>query len=219
MTGYQLIEEIKKEPKLRDLPIIVYTGRELTRKEESQLKRVAESIIIKGAQSPERLLDETSLFLHRVSAKLPDPQRKMLEQLHNPDALLTGKKVLLVDDDIRNLFAMTSLLERFSMEVLTAENGKDAIDLLRETRDIDIVLLDIMMPEMDGFNTLKAIRSIDRLKSLPIIVVTAKAMKGDREKCLEAGASDYISKPLNTSDLISMMRGWLQRSGVRTNGK
>jgi CheY-like chemotaxis protein len=143
----------------------------------------------------------------------------MLEQLHHPDASLAGKKVLLVDDDIRNLFAMTSVLERFNMQVLTAENGNDAIDLLNRARDIDIVLLDIMMPEMDGFNTLRAIRNISRLKSLPIIVVTAKAMKGDREKCLEAGASDYISKPLNTADLLLLMRKWLEHAGVRKNGK
>jgi signal transduction histidine kinase/CheY-like chemotaxis protein/HAMP domain-containing protein len=214
MTGFQLIEELKKEPKLRELPIVVYTGKELTKKEETQLKRVAESIIIKGVQSPERLLDETALYLHRVAANLPVTQRQMLEQLHHPDAMLAGKKVLIVDDDIRNLFAMTSVLERFNMDVLTAENGKDALDILKRIRDIDVVLLDIMMPEMDGFNTLRAIRGINRLKSLPIIVVTAKAMKGDREKCLEAGASDYISKPLNPNDLLALIRKWLEPSGA-----
>jgi CheY-like chemotaxis protein len=211
MTGFQLIEQLKKEPSLKSLPIIVYTGRDLTRKEASHLKRVAESIIVKGVQSPERLLDETSLYLHRVSANLPANQRKMLEQLHHPDASLAGKKVLLVDDDIRNLFAMTSVLERFNMNVLTAETGHDAIALLKRTRDIDIVLLDIMMPDMDGFDTLTAIRGIPRLKSLPIIVVTAKAMKGDREKCLEAGASDYLAKPVNTEQLLSALRIWLHR--------
>jgi CheY-like chemotaxis protein len=251
MTGFQLIEEIKKEPRLRELPIIVYTGRELTRKEETQLKRVAESIIIKGVQSPERLLDETTLFLHRVAANLPAPQRQMLEKLHPPgrsaefgvrapegvrnednsphsalpDPLLAGKRVLVVDDDIRNLFAMTSVLERFNMEVITAENGNDAIDLLNAPKgspdqvEFALVLMDIMMPEMDGFNTLRAIRNINRLKSLPIIVVTAKAMKGDREKCLQAGASDYISKPLNPNDLLALIRKWLQPVAVRNNGK
>jgi signal transduction histidine kinase/CheY-like chemotaxis protein/HAMP domain-containing protein len=210
MTGFQLIDQLKKEPGLKELPVIVYTGRDLTRKEETRLKRASESIIVKGAQSPERLLDETSLYLHRVSANLPPTQRKMLEQLHHPDATLAGKKVLLVDDDIRNLFAMTSVLERFKMNVLTAENGHDAIALLKRTRDIDILLLDIMMPDMDGFHTLTAIRAIPRLKSLPIIVVTAKAMKGDREKCIEAGASDYIAKPLDTADLLLIMRRWLE---------
>jgi CheY-like chemotaxis protein len=210
MTGFQLLEQIKMEPSLRDLPIIVYTGKDLTKKEETQIKRVAESIIIKGVQSPERLFDETSLFLHRVAADLPAPKRKMLEQIHAADAVLTGKKVLIVDDDIRNLFAMTSLLERFNVEVVSAENGKDAIDVLKQTPDIDIVLMDVMMPEMDGYETMRAIRKINKLKSLPIIAITAKAMKGDREKCLEAGASDYIPKPIDTDQLLALMRTWLQ---------
>jgi signal transduction histidine kinase/CheY-like chemotaxis protein/HAMP domain-containing protein len=205
MTGFQLVESIKKDVKLRDLPIIVYTGKDLTKKEETQLRRLAESIIIKGVQSPERLLDETALFLHRVSAKLPETQRKMLEQLHHPGSALEGKRVLIVDDDIRNLFAMASMLERFHMEVLTAENGRDAIDLLQQRNDINIVLMDIMMPDMDGYGTLREIRNINRLKSLPIIAITAKAMKGDREKCLEAGATDYLSKPIDTAQLIGLM--------------
>ncbi len=208
MTGLQLLAEIKKEPKLRELPIIVYTGKELTKKEESQIKRVAESIIIKGVQSPERLLDETSLFLHRVAANLPTDQRKMIEQLHQTNGTLAGKKVLIVDDDMRNLFAMTSVLERFKMDVCTAENGKDALEILQQTPDIEIVLMDVMMPEMDGYTTMQAIRKIDKFKSLPIIAITAKAMKGDREKCLEAGASDYVAKPVDTDRLLSLLREW-----------
>src|SRR5436305_1634204 len=149
MSGFELMEEIKKEPSLKTLPVIVYTGRELNKKEEGQLKRMAKTIIVKDVRSPERLLDETALFLHRVQANLPEPQRKMLEQLHKSDSMLASKKVLVVDDDIRNIFAMTSLLERYQMEVLSAENGRDAITVLQNTANIDVVLMDIMMPEMD----------------------------------------------------------------------
>jgi CheY-like chemotaxis protein len=209
MTGFELVEQIKKDARHKDLPIIVYTGKDLTRKEEAQLRRLAESIIIKGVQSPERLLDETSLYLHRSTARLPDAQRKMLEELHHPDSVLAGKKVLVVDDDMRNLFAMASLLERFGMEVLTAENGKEAVGMLQEQTGIDIVLMDIMMPEMDGYATLREIRKIKRLDSLPVIAITARAMKGDREKCLEAGASDYAAKPVESGHLITLLRRWL----------
>jgi CheY-like chemotaxis protein len=184
----------------------VYTGKELTRKEETQLKRLAATIIVKGVQSPERLLDETSLFLHRVSANLPPPKRKVLEQLHQTDAVLAGKKVLIVDDDIRNLFAMTGVLERYKMEVLSAENGKDALEVLEQRPDVDLVLMDVMMPELDGYDTMRAIRRSNKFKSLPIIAITAKAMKGDRQKCIDAGASDYISKPVDTAQLLSLMR-------------
>jgi CheY-like chemotaxis protein len=213
MTGFQLRDQLKQVAGLQVPPIIVYTGRELTRKEETKLKRMAESIIIKGVQSPERLLDETSLFLHRAAASLPAPKREMLEQLHQTDTILAGKKVLIIDDDIRNLFAITSVLERFNMDVVTAENGKDAIEQLqqRSSTGINIVLMDVMMPEMDGYNTMRAIRKMTKFKSLPIIAITAKAMKGDREKCIEAGASDYISKPVDTGQLLSMMRTWLHR--------
>ncbi|MGV3772864.1 MAG: HAMP domain-containing protein [Verrucomicrobiales bacterium] len=211
MSGFQLMEEMKKEPSLRTLPIIVYTGRDLTKKEETQLKRVAKTIIVKDVRSPERLLDETALFLHRVQSKLPDRQRQMLEKLRGTDEMLDGKKVLVVDDDIRNIFAMTSLLERHNMLVSSAENGKDAIDVLRQHDDIDIVLMDIMMPEMDGYDTIHEIRKLPKFKSLPILALTAKAMKGDREKCIEAGASDYISKPVDTEQLLSILRIWLHR--------
>ncbi|HEY9871857.1 MAG TPA: response regulator, partial [Candidatus Obscuribacterales bacterium] len=211
MTGFELLEQIKQEPSLRTLPIIVYTGKELTPAEETQLKRIAETIIIKDVRSPERLLDETALFLHRVQANLPQPKQQMLEQLHQTDAVLTGKKVLIVDDDVRNIFALTSMLERQHMEVIYAENGRDGISMLQNTSGIDIVLMDVMMPEMDGYETMSAIRQLSEFASLPIIALTAKAMKGDREKCIEAGASDYITKPVDTEQLLSLLRVWLYR--------
>jgi CheY-like chemotaxis protein/HAMP domain-containing protein/GAF domain-containing protein len=211
MTGFQLMDEIKKESGLRSLPIIVYTGRDLTKKEETQLKRVAKTIIVKDVRSPERLLDETSLFLHRVQSRLPEAQRRILEKLHKTDEMLSGKKVLVVDDDIRNIFAMTSLLERHNMIVHSAENGKDAIEVLRANEDIDVVLMDIMMPEMDGYQTIAAIRQNQAFRRLPIVALTAKAMKGDREKCLDAGASDYLAKPVNTEQLLAALRMWLHR--------
>jgi CheY-like chemotaxis protein/signal transduction histidine kinase/HAMP domain-containing protein len=211
MDGFAMIEEIKKDPDLREVPIVVYTGKDLTTKQEAQLREVAQSIIIKDVRSPERLLDETALFLHRVQKRLPEHKRKMLEQLHQSDALLHGKKVLVVDDDIRNIFAMTSLLERHGMEVITAENGKDAVQIMQKGLKIDAVLMDIMMPEMDGYDTMRAIRRMPQYQALPIVALTAKAMKGDREKCIEAGASDYISKPVDTDQLLSLLRVWVYR--------
>jgi len=211
MTGFELMEEMRKDESLRALPVIVYTGRDLTKKEETQLKRMAKTIIVKDVRSPERLLDETALFLHRVQSKLPEPQRKMLEKLHKTDEMLSSKKVLVVDDDIRNIFAMTSLLERHNMVVHSAENGRDAIEVLRSNDDIDVVLMDIMMPEMDGYDTMQEIRKVPKFKQLPILALTAKAMKGDREKCIDAGASDYIAKPVDTEQLLSLLRVWLHR--------
>jgi HAMP domain-containing protein/signal transduction histidine kinase/DNA-binding response OmpR family regulator len=211
MTGWELIEQIKQEVNLSRIPIIVYTGKDLTQQEETQLKRIAETIIIKDVRSPERLLDETALFLHRVQANLPQPKRQMLERLQQTDTVLAGRKVLIVDDDVRNIFALTSMLERYQMEILYAENGRDGIALLQNTPDIDVVLMDVMMPEMDGYETTRAIRKLSQFASLPIIALTAKAMKGDREKCIEAGASDYITKPVDTEQLLSLMRVWLYR--------
>ncbi|MFN6562216.1 MAG: response regulator [Nostoc sp. ChiSLP01] len=211
MTGFTLIEQIKLEPKLMKLPIIVYTGKELSRQEESQLRGLAETIIIKNVRSPERLLDETALFLHRVQANLPAPKRQMLEQLHQTDPVLANRKILIVDDDLRNIFAITSFLESYHMEVLFAENGRDGIEKLQANPDINIVLMDIMMPEMDGYETTRAIRQQSQFRSLPIIALTAKAMPGDREKCIEAGASDYITKPVDTEQLLSLLRVWLYR--------
>jgi CheY-like chemotaxis protein len=193
------------------MPIIIYTGKELTQAEDTRLRKYAETIIVKDVKSPERLLDETALFLHRVEAKLPEQKRVMLERLHNSDALMAGKRVLVVDDDVRNIFSLTSVLEAHGMEVRFAENGRDAIKSLEEDANVDLVLMDVMMPEMDGYETMSAIREKDEFKALPIIALTAKAMKGDREKCIAAGASDYITKPVDTEQLLSLMRVWLYR--------
>ncbi|MDZ8189468.1 MAG: HAMP domain-containing protein [Nostoc sp. ChiSLP02] len=211
MTGFELIEQIKLLPNGKSLPIIVYTGREISKAQETELRRIAETIIIKDVRSPERLLDETALFLHRVQANLPEPKRQILEQLHSRDHLLVGKKALIVDDDMRNIFALTSMLERYQIQVLYAENGREGINLLEITPDIDVVLMDIMMPEIDGYETTRLIRQNSRFQSLPIIALTAKAMQGDRDKCIEAGASDYITKPVDTEQLLSLLRVWLYR--------
>jgi len=209
ISGFDLLDQIGKLPQLRDLPIVIYTAKELSRKDVTKLKRYAKTIVVKDARSPERLLDETALFLHRSQASLPDAQRKMLEEIHALDGGLAGRKVLIVDDDLRNIFALSSLLERQQMQVLFAENGRDGIEVLEKDPTIEIVLMDIMMPEMDGYDTMRAIRRIPKFKSLPIITLTAKAMKGDRDKCIAAGASDYITKPVDVAQLLSMMRVWL----------
>ncbi|MEO7493360.1 MAG: response regulator, partial [Massilia sp.] len=209
ISGFDLLDTIGKEPSLRDLPIVIYTAKELNRKEVTKLKRYAKTIVIKDARSPERLLDETALFLHRSHASLPELQRRMLEEIHAADGGLAGRKVLIVDDDLRNIFALSSLLERQQMQVSFAENGRDGIEVLEKDPTIEIVLMDIMMPEMDGYDTMRAIRRIPKFKSLPIITLTAKAMKGDRDKCIAAGASDYITKPVDVAQLLSLMRVWL----------
>jgi CheY-like chemotaxis protein len=210
MTGFELIEKLQSNGQA-NIPIIIYTGKELTRKEERHLKQVATSIIIKEADSPERLLAQTALFLHRVEANLPEPKRRMIEQLNRKDPVLTGRKVLVVDDDVRNIFALTSALEAYNMKVVHAENGQKGIDLLRATPGIEAVLMDIMMPEMDGYEAISAIRDMDEFRKLPIIALTAKAMKADRDHCLAVGASDYISKPLDIDQLLSLLRVWLYR--------
>jgi len=209
VSGFDLLDQIGKQQTLRDLPIVIYTAQELSRKEVTKLKRYAKTVVVKDARSPERLLDETALFLHRSQASLPETQRKMLEEIHALDSGLAGRKVLIVDDDLRNIFALSSLLERQQMQVLFAENGRDGIEVLEKDPSIEIVLMDIMMPEMDGYDTMRAIRRIPKFKSLPIITLTAKAMKGDRDKCIAAGASDYITKPVDVAQLLSMMRVWL----------
>jgi CheY-like chemotaxis protein len=183
----------------------------LSPKEEEQLNRVAQTVIVKDVRSPERLYDQTALWLHRNAAKLPKEKRELLHRLHDPDEILAGKKVLIVDDDIRNLFAMTSLLERYKMNVISAETGKAGIELLESTPDVDLVLMDIMLPEMDGYDTMRAIRNMYGFEQLPIIALTAKAMRGDREKCIDAGASDYIAKPVETEQLLTLLRNWIQR--------
>ncbi|MDQ4143770.1 MAG: HAMP domain-containing protein, partial [Actinomycetota bacterium] len=209
MTGFDLLEKLKKDDRHRYLPVIIYTGRELTRKEETRLRKYAETIIVKDVRSPERLLAETSLFLHRDESALPPTKRKMIEQVHDADVVFQGKKVLIVDDDVRNVFALTSVLEGRGLQVLYAENGKDGIATLKENPDISLVLMDIMMPEMDGYETTQAIRKISKFSDLPVIALTAKAMAGDRERSIAAGVSDYITKPVDLDQLISLMQVWL----------
>ncbi|GIP24407.1 response regulator [Paenibacillus sp. J22TS3] len=209
MTGFMLLDQIRDDENLHDLPIIIYTGKELDSKEETRLRKYAESIIIKDVKSPERLLDETTLFLHRVEANLPEEKRKILQKLHNKEELFEGKKILLVDDDVRNVFALSSVLEGYQMDVVFAENGREALELLEQHGDFDLVLMDMMMPEMDGYEAMRRIREIPQFEKLPIIALTAKAMKDDRFKCIEAGASDYMKKPIQTDQLLSLMRVWL----------
>ncbi len=209
MQGFQLLEKVKTDERFSNLPVIVYTGKDLTRKEETTLKRYAETIIVKDVRSPERLLDETSLFLHRVESQLPEEKRQMLQQLHSAEAVFEDKRVLIVDDDVRNVFALASVLESRGMEVLFAETGVDALRILEDDPNVDLVVMDIMMPELDGYETIARIRAQPRFESLPIICITAKAMQGDREKSIAAGASDYIAKPVDTDQLLSLMRVWL----------
>ena len=211
MSGFELLEKMHQEPSLADVPVVVFTGRDLTQSEQAQLKSMAKSIVVKDVRSPERLLDETSLFLHRVITDLPPDKQAMLQQLHGSAEILCGRKLLVVDDDARNIFALTSLLENQEMEVISATNGARAIEIIQSNPDLSVVLMDIMMPDMDGYETIRAIRRQPEFRALPIIALTAKAMKGDREKCLDAGASDYIAKPVNTDQLLSLMRVWLFR--------
>ncbi len=211
MSGFDVLDRIRADAALTDIPVVVFTGRELSPEEDAQLHTMARSVVVKGVESPERLLDETALFLHRVVADLPGEKQRMLERLHEFDENLVGQKVLLVDDDARNIFALSSVLERRGMQVLTATTGREAISILEETPGVAIVLMDIMMPEMDGYETMAVIRTNPQFRRLPIIALTAKAMKGDREKCLEAGASDYLAKPVNTEQLLSSLRMWLYR--------
>jgi CheY-like chemotaxis protein len=211
MSGFEVLEALRENESFSDLPVVVFTGKELSPEEDAQLHTLARSVVVKGVESPERLLDETALFLHRVIAKLPPEKQQMIEKLHRSDDDLLGKKVLVVDDDIRNIFALSSVLERRGMTVLTAGTGREAIRILESTPGIAIVLMDIMMPEMDGYETMHVIRENEAFRRLPIIALTAKAMKGDREKCLEAGATDYLAKPVNTEQLLSALRMWLHR--------
>jgi len=211
ISGFELLQEISQDSSLSDIPVVVFTGRELSPEEDTQLHAMARSIVVKGVESPERLFDETALFLHRVVSELPDDKQKLLERLTGSDEDLVGRVVLLVDDDPRNIFALSSALERRGMEVLTATTGREAIEIVNATPDLALVLMDIMMPEMDGYQTMTLIRENPRLRRLPIIALTAKAMKGDREKCLEAGASDYLAKPVNTEQLLTALRMWLHR--------
>jgi CheY-like chemotaxis protein len=211
MTGFDILDRLRNTPKLKDLPVVVFTGRELSPEEDAQLHTFARSVVVKDVESPERLLDETALFLHRVIADLPSSKQQMLDRLHQSDDALAGRKVLVVDDDVRNIFALSSVLERRGMTVLSAGTGREAIATIESTPELAIVLMDIMMPEMDGYETMQVIRQNPSLRRLPIIALTAKAMKGDRERCLEAGASEYLAKPVNTEQLLSALRMWLHR--------
>jgi CheY-like chemotaxis protein len=211
MTGFEVLERLRDTPSLAELPVVVFTGKELSAEEDARLRVLARSVVVKGVESPERLLDETALFLHRVVGDLPVEKQNMLDRLHSSDDALIDKKVLVVDDDVRNIFALSSVLERRGMIVLTAGTGREAIETIKSTPDVAIVLMDIMMPEMDGYETMQVIRQNPLFRRLPIIALTAKAMKGDREKCLEAGASEYLAKPVNTEQLLSALRMWLHR--------
>jgi CheY-like chemotaxis protein len=211
MNGLELLEKMRADSTMSQVPVIIYTGKELSRQEEQELRQLAQTIIIKDVKSPERLLDETTLFLHRVESALPPEKQRLLDQLHRSDPTLKGKKALVVDDDIRNIFALTSILERYEMNVQYAENGHDALRILNNNPEIDVVLMDVMMPEMDGYEATRRIRENEHFEDLPIIAITAKAMKGDREKCIAAGASDYVTKPVDSDQLIGLLRVWLSR--------
>ncbi|HET6879826.1 MAG TPA: HAMP domain-containing protein, partial [Pirellulales bacterium] len=210
-SAFEFLEEIRRLPELESLPIVAYVENELSTEDAERLRRLAQGMAVKDVRSLERLVDEVALYLHRRVDQLPEERRQMLERIHQAEAVLAGKKVLLVDDDIRNIFAMTGVLERHSMQVFSAETGKAALERLAEMPDVDVVLMDIMMPHMDGYDTMRAIRAMEHFRSLPIIALTAKAMKGDREKCIEAGASDYIAKPVDVEHLLAMLRVWLHR--------
>ncbi len=209
MSGFELLEKIRSDRSCTAVPVIVYTGRDLSLEEEEELREYTESIIIKGVKSPERLLDESALFLHRVEAEMPAEKQRMLKLVHDKEAVLEGKTVLLVDDDMRNVFALSSVLEEKGLNIIVARNGLESLQKLGEIKEISLVLMDIMMPLMDGYEAMREIRKDARLKKLPIIALTAKAMMGDRNKCIEAGANDYLAKPVDIEKLLSMLRVWL----------
>jgi CheY-like chemotaxis protein len=211
MSGLDLLERVQADQRLRDVPMVVFTGKALSPEEEDRLKQLSTSVVLKDVQSPERLFDETALFLHRVISDLPETKRQLLDRLYRSTEMLRGHRVLVVDDDARNIFALTTLLENEGIEVLSATNGRQAIEMIGKTQGLSAVLMDIMMPDMDGYETMRQIRQDSRFRGLPIIALTAKAMKGDRERCLHAGASDYIAKPVDAHQLLSLLRVWLHR--------
>jgi CheY-like chemotaxis protein len=215
-SGYSLLETLSGEGDHAFPPVIVYTGRDIAAEEEARLRRHSKSIIIKGAKSPERLLDEVTLFLHQVVSDLPPEQQRMLEKARSRDAAIEGRRVLIVEDDVRNVFALTSLLEPRGAIVQIARNGREALEALERSRGdpgrkIDLVLMDVMMPEMDGLAATREIRRRAEWKKLPVIMLTAKAMKDDQERCLAAGANDYMAKPLDVEKLLSLVRVWMPR--------
>ncbi len=209
MSGYDLLAKIRKNKDFSRIPVIVYTGRDISKEEETRLQKYADSIIIKGVRSPERLVDETALFLHRVAADLPREKRKMISAVHDKEDIFKDKKILIVDDDMRNVFALASVLEEKGMRIIEARNGRESLEKLDRHTDMDLIIMDIMMPEMDGYEAIGRIREDSRFKKLPIIALTAKAMKGDKNKCVEAGANDYLAKPVDTDKLLSLLRVWL----------
>jgi len=208
-AGIKLLEQLQHKDGLSDIPIILYAARELTTSENQLLQQCENNLTVKTVKSQERLLDETTLFLHQLETNLSQGKREMLQMVHNKEAILAHKNVLIVDDDMRNTFALMTVLEEKDMEVFVAENGKEAIEKLEQQPDMNIILMDIMMPGMDGYETIRQIRKMPLFYKLPIIALTAKAMKGDKTKCIEAGANDYVSKPVDTEKLISLMRVWL----------
>ncbi|MCW5199062.1 response regulator, partial [Desulfobulbus sp. F3] len=207
--GIELLRSLAGEPDVKVPPVIIHTGRELNRDEEKELNKYAEAVVIKNARSPERLLDEISLFLHRT-ADQPPQAVPLPASLYDPEKFFKGKRVLLVDDDMRNVFALSGILEEKGMEVLIAEDGNQALKMLAEA-PVDLVLMDIMMPEKDGYEAMRQIRQQPQFRSLPVIALTAKAMKEDRAKCIEAGANDYLAKPIDLERLLAMLRVWLSR--------
>jgi len=210
-SGLKIFEQLQHNGTLSQIPVIIYAERELTAPEKTILQQSANNLTIKAVSSPERLLDEATLFLHQVETNLSFDKQRMLQMVHNKEVILSHKKVLIVDDDIRNTFALTTFLEGKDMEVIVGDTGKEALEMLTEHPDTAIVLMDIMMPEMDGYEAIMEIRKQSRFRNLPIIAITAKAMKGDKTKCIEAGASDYIAKPVDTEKLLSLMRVWLYK--------
>ena len=211
ISGFDVLNRMNEEESITKCPVIVYTGRDLTPDENLELMRYADSVIVKGVKSPERLLDETALFLHRVVADMSEDKQQTIKRLHDRETLLVGKEILLVDDDARSAFALSKLLTDKGLEVSIARDGQQALDFLAKTPNVDLVLMDVMMPVMDGYQTMQRIRAQSQFETLPILALTAKAMVGDREKCLEAGASDYLPKPIDTERLLSMLRVWLYR--------
>jgi len=210
MDGVSLLEALRKQAGRR-MPVVIHTAKDLSAGEEAKLRNLVESFILKTPASAQQVFDETALFLHRAVARMPPEQRMIIDRARRREPGLAGRKVLIVDDDIRNIFSLTGVLEQHDIEVLHAENGRDGIEMLNHIADIDMVLMDVMMPDMDGYETMRQIRACERFRKLPMIAITAKAMKGDREKCIEAGASEYISKPVDVDQMVSMMRVWLRR--------
>ena len=209
MSGYECLEAVRDELRIDDLPIVVYTGMELSTQQRARLVQLAESVLVKDARSLDSLLDQTSLYLHRRVGAMPEAARATLERLHVADGVLAGTKVLVVDDDMRNVFALFAILENAKIEARHAENGIQCLAILAATADVDAVLMDIMMPELDGYETMRRIRKMKGFETLPVIALTAKAMKGDREKCIEAGATAYLTKPVDPERLLALLRYWI----------